>query len=68
MDLRTPMVIIALTVPFFLLTVWAIVDALQRDFETIGKKALWCLIAAVPFAGAIIYFLVGRRKGQKPHT
>ena len=65
MDLKTILVFIALTVPFFLLTVWATVDALQRDFGTIGKKALWCLIAVIPFVGFIIYFLFGARKGKK---
>jgi hypothetical protein len=66
MDLQTPLVIIALTVPFFLLTVWAVVDALQRDFDTIGKKAVWCLVAAIPFVGFVFYFGAGRRQGQKP--
>jgi len=68
MDLNTILIFIALTVPFFLLSVWAIVDALQREFGTIGKKAIWCLIAAIPFIGFVIYFLFGVRKGQKPRA
>jgi len=68
MDLRTPLTIIALTVPFLLLTVWAIVDALQREFGTIGKKAVWCLVAAIPFIGFVIYFIAGRPQGRKPQA
>ncbi len=68
MDLNTILIFIALTVPFFLLSVWAIVDALQREFGTIGIKALWCLIAAIPFIGFVIYFIFGVRRGQKPQA
>ena len=55
-----------ITVPFFVLTIWAIVDALQKDFGTMGKKALWALIASIPFIGSIIYLIFGFRKGKKP--
>lgn len=65
MDLTTIGVVLLLTVPFFFLTVWAIVDCLQKDFGTIGRKALWGVIAAVPFVGAPVYFLLGFRKGKK---
>ena len=65
MDLKTIGVVLVLTVPFFFLTVWAIVDCLQKDFGHIGKKAVWGLIAAVPFVGAIVYFIFGFRKGKR---
>ena len=65
MDLKTIGVVIVLTVPFFFLTIWAIVDCLQKDFGSIGKKALWGLTASIPFFGAIIYFVFGFRKGKK---
>jgi hypothetical protein len=68
MGLKTALIIVVLTIPFFALTVWAIVHALQREFGTIGKKALWCLVAAIPFVGAIVYFLFGARKGRKPYA
>jgi len=51
---------------FFILTCWAILDASQKDFGTLGKKALWMLVAAIPFIGVIIYFIFGYRKGKKP--
>ena len=65
MDLKTIGVVLVLTVPFFFLTVWALVDCLQKDFGTIGRKALWGLIAAIPFIGGIVYFIFGSRKGKK---
>ncbi len=64
-ELKIVGVVILLTVPFFFLTVWAIVDCLQKDFGTIGKKALWGIIAAVPFVGSPLYFIFGYRKGKK---
>ena len=64
-ELKTVGVVVLLTIPFFFLTVWAIVDCLQKDFGSIGKKALWGLIAAVPFVGAPVYFIFGYRKGKK---
>jgi hypothetical protein len=65
MDLKTIGNFILITVPFFFLTIWAIVDCLQKDFGTIGKKVIWGIIAAVPFIGAPVYFLFGFRKGKK---
>jgi hypothetical protein len=65
MGFKTALYFVAASVPFFIFTVWAIVDALQKDFGTTGRKALWVLIAAVPFAGAPIYLLFGFRKGRK---
>jgi len=66
MDLKTALTFIAASVPFFLFTVWAIVDVLMKDFGTTGRKALWALVAAVPFIGALIYLLIGFRQGRKP--
>ena len=65
MDLTTIGVVLLVTVPFFFLTVWAIVDCLQKDFGSIGRKAVWGIVAAIPFVGAPVYFLFGFRKGKK---
>ena len=65
MDLTTFGVVLLVTVPFFFLTVWAIVDCLQKDFGSIGRKAVWGIVAAIPFVGAPVYFLFGFRKGKK---
>jgi hypothetical protein len=50
------------------MTIWAIVNVAQKDFGTIGKKALWGIIASIPFIGFIIYLIFGFRKGKKPKT
>ncbi len=63
--MKTVTIFVALCVPFFLGTIWAVVDVAQKDFGTAGKKALWWIIASVPFVGFIIYLLFGFRKGKK---
>lgn len=50
---------------FFIFTCWAILDASGRDFGSLGKKALWMFVAAVPFIGFIVYFAIGRRLSKK---
>lgn len=66
MDLNTVAVVLAIVAPFFLGTIWATVNAAQKDFGTLGKKAMWLLIAAIPFVGFIIYLIFGMRKGKLP--
>ena len=65
MTLKTAAIFVGLCVPFFLATVWAIVDVAQKDFGTLGKKALWWIIASIPFIGFMVYLLFGFRKGRK---
>jgi len=66
MDLHTIKVVLMLTAPFLLGTLWATVNAAQKDFGTMGKKALWMFIAAIPFIGFIIYLIFGMRRGKVP--
>ena len=66
-ELKIVGIVILLTAPFFFLTIWAIVDCLQKDFGSMGKKVLWGIVAAVPFIGAPVYFIFGYRKGRKPN-
>ena len=66
MTLKTLAIFLALCIPFFLLTIWALVDLAQRDFGSVGKKAIWWLIVSIPFLGFIPYFLIGMRMGKKP--
>ena len=68
MDLQTIAVVLGLTAPFFFGTIWATVNAAQKDFGTMGKKAMWLLIAAIPFIGFIIYLIFGMRKGKMPEN
>jgi hypothetical protein len=66
MTLKQLVIFLGLCIPFFLLTVWAVVDVAQRDFKTPGKKALWWIIASIPFVGFLPYVLFGIRQGKKP--
>ena len=65
MDWHTIKVVLGISIPFFILTVWAIVNVLQKEFGSVGKKALWGIIAAIPFAGAPIYLIFGFRHGKR---
>ena len=65
MDIQTVTVWIKISVFFYLLTVLAIIDIIRKDFGTIGKKALWGLIAVIPFIGWLVYLIFGFRKGKK---
>ncbi len=66
MDIATVIVWIKISVVFYLLTILSIVDIVRKDFGTIGKKALWGIIAMIPFVGWLIYLIFGFRKGKKP--
>ncbi|HHP7233239.1 MAG TPA: PLDc N-terminal domain-containing protein [Desulfobacterales bacterium] len=58
-------VFLALCIPFFLLTVWAVVDVAQRSFDSPAKKVVWWVVASIPFVGFVPYFLIGIRQGRK---
>jgi len=51
---------------FLILTLLAIIDVTRKDFGTIQKKAIWGLVAVVPFIGWLIYLVFGFREGKKP--
>ena len=63
--MRTILIIIGIFIAFILMTALAVVDAALKDFGTVGKKALWIIIASVPFIGFLIYFFFGSRMGRK---
>ena len=64
MTLKQLVIFLALCVPFFLLTVWSVVDVAQRTFRSAGVKAFWWIVASIPFVGFIPYLLVGLRQGK----
>ena len=64
-EIQTTLVFLALCVPFLVATVWAVVDASQRDFGSAGRKATWWIVASVPFVGFIVYVAFGMRRGRK---
>jgi uncharacterized membrane protein YhaH (DUF805 family) len=66
MDLKSFTVFIAMTVPFFAMTIWMLVDISMKKFKSTGEKAAWWLIALTPFIGWFIYLVFGFRRGRKP--
>lgn len=66
MNLNTLYVVLAIALPFMLLSFWAILNAAQKEFGSLEKKMLWTLVAAIPFIGFIIYLIFGFKKGKKP--
>lgn len=65
MDFQTIKVVLGLAAPFLLATLWAIIHAAQKEFDSFREKVLWMMIAAIPFIGFIIYLIFGFRKGKK---
>lgn len=65
MDLHTITVFITICIPFVLASLWAIIDAAQREFGTLQQKVVWMFVAAIPFFGFLIYLAVGIRKGRR---
>ncbi len=57
---------IKIGVVFFVLTILAVFDVSRKDFGTFGRKAVWAIVALIPFIGWLIYLLFGFRKGKKP--
>ena len=66
--MKTAIAFIGISIPFFLMTIWAIVDVALKDFGAVKKKVLWGVIAAIPFIGFIVYLIFGFRKGEKSET
>ena len=67
MSIKAAATFVLLSVPFFLLTVWALVDISIKDFKTLKEKVIWYLIALIPFIGWLIYLILGFRRGVKPN-
>jgi hypothetical protein len=65
-DLKAIFIFLAICVPFFIGTIWAVVDVAQKDFGTAKDKAVWWVVASIPFVGFIVYLLTGFRKGRRP--
>jgi hypothetical protein len=65
MDLFTIKVVLGISVPFLLATLWAVIHAAQKEFGSLREKILWMAVAAIPFIGFIIYLIFGFRKKDK---
>ncbi|MBK9254258.1 MAG: PLDc_N domain-containing protein [Saprospiraceae bacterium] len=56
------LIVLALIFLIFLFPVWAIIDIVTSEFKG-NDKIIWLLIVLfLPFAGAIIYLLIGRKQ------
>jgi hypothetical protein len=64
MDLQTLKIVVLIVIPFVIFTVGAVVHAAQQDFGTGGRKAMWMLVASIPFVGFVVYFIFGARRGK----
>ncbi len=65
MTIKSLLIFLALCVPFFLGTMWALIDVAQKDFGDNRRKALWWVVASVPFVGFLLYLAIGFRRGKK---
>ena len=65
MDFDTIKIVLGLSVPFLLATLWAVINAAQKEFGSFREKVLWMMVAAIPFIGFVIYLIFGFRKGKK---
>lgn len=66
MSLKLILVVIAVSFPFFMLTLWSLVDVAAKTFKTPREKSIWWIIALIPFIGWLIYLLGGHGRGVKP--
>lgn len=65
MEIKTALIFIGMTVPFFLLTIWMLVDISLKKFPSSAEKAIWWLVALIPFTGWMIYLMFGFRRGKR---
>lgn len=49
----------------FVLTMFALIDLLKKDFSTLKEKFVWHLVAIVPVIGWLFYFAIGAKKGTR---
>jgi Kef-type K+ transport system membrane component KefB len=66
MDTHTLTVVLGITVPFFLLTIGMLVDISMKNFPSPAEKAIWWIVALIPFTGWLIYLMFGFRRGKRP--
>ena len=51
----------------FAFWIWMLVDVLRKDFPGENEKVIWVLVVVLlSWIGALVYFFVGRQKGQLP--
>ena len=51
-------------IAFFIFWIWALIDAIQNPALTSNERLIWILVIIFThWIGALIYLLVGRKKG-----
>ena len=50
----------------FAIWLWALIDVIRRNFTNPSDKTLWIIIVLLVPLGALIYLIVGRKKGTIP--
>lgn len=58
--------VLAVVAAFAVLSLWSIRDAFHRQFHSTNEKMFWIqLCVLVPFLGAIVYLIWGKKRGEK---
>ncbi len=58
--------LLGLVTAFAVLSLWSIRDAFNRQFRSTNEKMIWIqLCVLVPFLGAIVYLIWGKKRGEK---
>lgn len=57
-------IIISVGIIFYIFTCLAFVDIARKRFDSVKTKAIWGIIAFIPFIGCVVYFLLGSKKGK----
>lgn len=59
-------VFLLLTIIPILPNLWCIYHAFQREFPTTAEKMAWIWLGVLaPVVGGLVYFIWGRKRGQK---
>ena len=58
------LIIIIIGIVFWILTCWALIDLIKKDFGALDKKIIWGIVTLIPFVGCILYFTIGYKKGK----
>lgn len=51
----------------FVFWIWALIDVIRRQFTNPSDKTLWIILVVIlGYLGAILYLIIGRKKGTIP--
>ncbi|MBF0259375.1 MAG: PLDc N-terminal domain-containing protein [Desulfamplus sp.] len=61
----TYIVVAGIGMIFWGLTMLAMVNVILKDFGSVQNKAIWGVVALIPFVGWLIYFMFGAKRGVR---